>query len=87
MCEGARLQSCRRCLGIGTGFSPGRMFLATIMRKSVQRNQKLNSKEQLEQVLLNSLNSGDPIEINPAMVDEIRNRLRSRAALRKLLIQ
>jgi len=63
------------------------MFLATIMRKSVQRNQKLNSKEQLEQVLLNSLNSGDPIEINPAMVDEIRNRLRSRAALRKLLIQ
>jgi antitoxin ParD1/3/4 len=53
------------------------------VRELVRADQKRNAKEQLEQLLLNALNSGDPIEITPEMVDEVRKRLRARAGQRK----
>ena len=57
------------------------------VRELVRADQKRNAKEQLEQLLLNALNSGDPIEITPEMVDEVRKRLRARARQRKSVTQ
>jgi len=57
------------------------------VRELVRADQKRNAKEQLEQLLLNALNSGDPIEITPEMVDEVRKRLRARATQRKSVTQ
>jgi antitoxin ParD1/3/4 len=53
------------------------------VRELVRADQKRNAKEQLEQVLLNAINSGDPIEVTAEMIDEVRQRLRARAAQRK----
>ena len=53
------------------------------VRELVRADQKRHAKEQLEQMLLNAINSGDPIDVTPAMVEEVRQRLRARAARRK----
>ena len=53
------------------------------VRELVRADQKRKAKEQLEQLLLNAINSGDPIEITSDMVDEVRKRLHARAAQRK----
>jgi hypothetical protein len=45
--------------------------------------QKGHGREQLEHVLLNALTSGDPIEVTPEMVEDLREKLRARAAQRK----
>lgn len=45
-----------------------------------QASQKRHAKEQLEQILLNAINSADPIDVSPEMVEEVRQRLRARAA-------
>ncbi len=57
------------------------------VRELVRADQKRNAKEKLEQLLLSALNSGDPIEITPEMVDEVRKRLRARDAQRELVTQ
>jgi len=53
------------------------------VRELVRADQKRRDKEQLEQLLINSLNSGEPIEITPEMLDDVRRRLRARAKSRK----
>lgn len=53
------------------------------VRELVRADQKRHAKEQLEQILLNAINSGDPIDVTPKMVEEVRKRLRARAAQRK----
>jgi len=50
------------------------------MRDLVRAEQKRQAKEQLEQVLLESLNSGDAFEPTPEMLDEVRHRICSRQA-------
>jgi len=53
------------------------------VRELVRADQKRHAKEQLEQVLLSAINSGDPIEVTPEMIDEVRQRLQARATQRK----
>jgi antitoxin ParD1/3/4 len=53
------------------------------VRELVRADQKRHAKEQLEQVLLSAINSGDPLEVTTGIIDEVRQRLRSRAAQRK----
>jgi hypothetical protein len=45
----------------------------------VRADQKRRDKDHLEQLLINSLNSGDPIEITPEMIEDVRRKLRARA--------
>jgi antitoxin ParD1/3/4 len=52
------------------------------VRELVRADQKRHAKEQLEQVLLSAINSGDPIEVTPEMINEVRQRLQARAAQR-----
>jgi hypothetical protein len=49
----------------------------------LRAHQKRHAKEQLEQILLDAVNSGDPIEVTPEMVEVVRQRLHARAARRK----
>ena len=53
------------------------------VRELVRADQKRHAKEELEQVLLNAINSGDPINVTPEMVEGVRQRLQARAARRK----
>jgi antitoxin ParD1/3/4 len=53
------------------------------VRELVRADQKRHAKAQLEQILLKAINSGDPMEVTPEMVEEVRQRLRARAAHRK----
>ena len=53
------------------------------VRELVRADQKRHGKEQLEHVLLSAINSGDPIEVTPEMINEVRQRLQARAAQRK----
>jgi hypothetical protein len=46
-------------------------------------DQKRHAKQQLEQILLNAINSGDPTDVTTEMVEEVRQRLRRRAAQHK----
>ncbi|MGC2661430.1 MAG: type II toxin-antitoxin system ParD family antitoxin [Bryobacteraceae bacterium] len=49
------------------------------VRELVRADQKRRDKDKLEQLLISSVNSGDPIEITQEMVDSVRRRLRARA--------
>ena len=53
------------------------------VRELVRADQKRHAKEQLEQIMLKAINSGDPIDVTPEMVEEVRQRLHGRAAQRK----
>jgi antitoxin ParD1/3/4 len=53
------------------------------VRELVRADQKRHAKEQLEQLLLNAINSGDAIDVTPEMVEDVRQKLRARAAQRK----
>ena len=53
------------------------------VRELVRADQKLKAKEQLESLMLDSLRSGDPIEVTPRMWDDLRGTLRKRAKARK----
>jgi antitoxin ParD1/3/4 len=52
------------------------------VRELVRADQKRHVKEQLEQILVNAMNSGDPFEITPEMLEDVKQKLRSRAAQR-----
>jgi ribosome-associated translation inhibitor RaiA len=41
----------------------------------MRADQKRRDKDQLEQLLINSLNSGDPIEITREMIEGVRRKL------------
>ena len=51
-------------------------------RETARLDQKRPAKEQLEQILLKAINSGNPIEVTPEAVEEVRLRLRVRAVQR-----
>ena len=53
------------------------------MRELVRADQKRHAKEQLEQIMLNAINSGNPIDVTAGMLEEVRQRLRARAVQRK----
>ena len=48
----------------------------------MRADQKRHAKEELEQILLNSMNSGDPFEVTPEMLEDVKQKLRVRAAQR-----
>jgi len=52
------------------------------VRELVRADQKRHAKEELEQILLNAMNSGDPFEVTPEMIEDVRQKLRVRAAQR-----
>jgi antitoxin ParD1/3/4 len=52
------------------------------VRELVRADQKRHAKEQLEQILLNAVNSGDPLEVTPEMLEDIKLKLRVRSAQR-----
>jgi antitoxin ParD1/3/4 len=53
------------------------------VRELVRADQKRRAKEELEQILMNAMNSGDPIGITPEVVEDVKRRLRARAVQRK----
>jgi antitoxin ParD1/3/4 len=57
------------------------------IRELVRADQKRQAKEQLEQVLLSALDSGDPVEATPewwaSLQQEMRTRSKAREASRK----
>lgn len=57
------------------------------VRELVRADQKRQAKDELEQVLLASIGSGEAMDVTPEMVDEVRARLRSRAAARRAVKQ
>jgi antitoxin ParD1/3/4 len=46
-------------------------------RELVRAEQKRQAKQQLEQVLLSALGSGDPAEVTPELLEEASKRMRS----------
>ncbi len=52
------------------------------VRELVRADQKRHAKEELEQILLNAVNSGDPFEVTPKMIEDVKQKLRVRAAQR-----
>ncbi|MEG9438734.1 type II toxin-antitoxin system ParD family antitoxin [Edaphobacter sp. HDX4] len=53
------------------------------VRDLVRADQKRQAKEELEQMLIGAINSGDPMDVTPEMIEQVRNRLRARAEQRK----
>jgi antitoxin ParD1/3/4 len=53
------------------------------VRELVRTDQKRKAKDQLENILLESLQSGDAVDITPRMWDELRQKIRTRAKARK----
>jgi antitoxin ParD1/3/4 len=53
------------------------------VRELVRADQKRHAKEQLEQILLNAINSGDSIEVTPEMLKDVKQKLRDAAGQRK----
>jgi antitoxin ParD1/3/4 len=52
------------------------------VRELVRADQKRHAKEQLEQILLAAINSGDPIDLTPGMIEDAKDQLRAQAAKR-----
>jgi antitoxin ParD1/3/4 len=52
------------------------------VRELVRADQKRHAKEQLEQILLNAMNSGDPFEVTPEMLEDVKHKLRARSVQR-----
>jgi antitoxin ParD1/3/4 len=53
------------------------------VRELVRADQKSKAKDQLEETLLDALNSGDAIQVTPQMWNELRQHLRTRARKRR----
>jgi antitoxin ParD1/3/4 len=53
------------------------------VRELVRTDQKRKAKDQLENILLESLQSGDAVDITPRMWEELRQKIRTRAKARK----
>jgi antitoxin ParD1/3/4 len=52
------------------------------VRELVRADQKRHAKEQLEQILLDAMNSGDPFEVTSEMLEDVKQKLRVRAKQR-----
>jgi antitoxin ParD1/3/4 len=53
------------------------------VRDLVRADQKRRAQEQLENVLLEALRSGEPIELTPRTWEELRQKIRARAQARR----
>jgi antitoxin ParD1/3/4 len=53
------------------------------VRELVRTDQKRKAKDELENILLESLQSGDAVDITPRMWEELRRKIRTRAKARK----
>ena len=53
------------------------------MRELVRADQQRREKGRLEALLLEALNSGEPIDLTPEMIEDVRSRLRARAKNRR----
>ena len=53
------------------------------MRELVRADQQRREKARLEALLLEALNSGEPIDLTPEMIEDVRSRLRARAKNRR----
>jgi len=52
------------------------------VRELVRADQKRHATEELEQILLHAMNPGDPFEVTPKMIEDVKQKLRVRAAQR-----
>ena len=55
------------------------------VRELVRADQKRKAKEELEQTLMDAINSGEPMEVTPEMWEELRQKIHTRASARRLL--
>ena len=53
------------------------------VRELLRAEQKRIAKEQLEETLLAALRSGEPVEVSPAMWEELRRNIRTRAQVQE----
>jgi antitoxin ParD1/3/4 len=53
------------------------------VRELVRTDQKRKAKEHLENILLESLQSGDAMDVTPQMWEELRRKIRNRTKTRK----
>lgn len=53
------------------------------IRELVRADQKRKAKEQLEQVMLDALRSGQPMDVTSEMWEELRRNIRARAQERQ----
>ncbi len=59
--------------------SSGRYSSASeYMREFVRADQQRREKERLEALLLEALNSGEPIDLTSEVIEDVRSRLRAR---------
>ena len=52
------------------------------IRELVRADQKRQAKQQLEQVLVSTMDSGNPMDVTAGMVEQVRQRLQGRALKR-----
>jgi antitoxin ParD1/3/4 len=53
------------------------------MRELVRADQKRKARQELEEILLTALRSGEPTEVTPEMWEELRAKIRTRATARE----
>jgi antitoxin ParD1/3/4 len=53
------------------------------MRELVRADQKLKARQELEEILLTALRSGEPTDVTPEMWAELRAKIRTRATARE----
>jgi antitoxin ParD1/3/4 len=46
------------------------------VRELVRADQKRHAKEELEQILLSAMNSGDPFGVTPEVLEDVKQKLR-----------
>jgi antitoxin ParD1/3/4 len=51
------------------------------MRELVRADQKLKARQELEEILLTALRSGEPTDVTPEMWAELRAKIRTRATV------
>jgi len=61
----------------------GYSAVSEYVRDLVRADQKSKAKDQLEETVLDALNSGDAIQVTPQMWNELRQHLRARAGKRR----
>ena len=53
------------------------------MRELVRADQKRKARQELEEILLTALRSGEPTDVTPEMWEELRAKIRTRATARE----
>jgi antitoxin ParD1/3/4 len=53
------------------------------IRELVRADQKRKAKDQLEQVLLEALRSGDAVDLTPEMWEQLRQKIRARESAKR----